>query len=61
MKDKNKTKKEAWITIKIDPALYQALKEYCKEKGLKMGHVSSKAIEKEIAALKSDLFSLVKS
>jgi hypothetical protein len=51
MEKKNKTKKEAWITIKIDPILYQTLKEYCKEKGLKMGHVSSKAIEKEIAIL----------
>ena len=51
MKDKSKTKKEAWITIKIDPVLYIKLKDYCKERGLKLGHVSSKAIEKEIAIL----------
>jgi len=51
MKEKIKTKKEAWITIKIDPDLYIKLKDYCKERGLKLGHVSSKAIEKEIAIL----------
>ena len=51
MKVKNNTKKEAWITIKIDPLLYAKLKEYCKDKGLKSGHVAGKAIEKEIAIL----------
>jgi hypothetical protein len=51
MKVKNNTKKEAWITIKIDPELYTKLKDYCREKGLKIGHVSSKAIEKEITIL----------
>jgi len=51
MKVKNKIKNEAWITIKIDPTLYDRLREYCNSKGLKIGHVAGKAIEKEITVL----------
>ena len=51
MKVKNKTENKTWVTIKIDPSLYEILKKYCTDKGLKMGYVAGKAIEKEIAIL----------
>ena len=51
MKVKNKPDNKTWITIKIDTSLYESLKKYCDEKGLKIGHVAGKAIEKEITVL----------
>jgi len=51
MKVKNKSENKTWVTIKIDPSLYEILKKYCTDKGLKMGYVAGKAIEKEIAIL----------
>jgi len=48
MKVKNKTENKTWVTIKIDPSLYDLLKKYCTERGLKLGHVAGKAIEREI-------------
>ena len=51
MKVKTKTENKTWVTIKIDPSLYEKLKVYCNDKGLKLGHVAGKAIEKEIAIL----------
>jgi len=51
MKLKNKPDNKTWITVKIDPALYESLKKYCNDKGLKLSHVAGKAIEKEITVL----------
>ena len=51
MKVKNKSQEKNWITIKIDPALYEVLKKFCTDRGLKIGHVAGKAIEREIKTL----------
>lgn len=51
MKAINKKQEKNWITIKIDPTLYESLKKYCTDKGLKVGHFAGKAIEKEITIL----------
>ena len=51
MKVKNKPKKDRGVSIKIETAICEKLRSYCQERGLKIGHVATKAIEKELAML----------
>ncbi len=53
MKAKNKIKKDRGYSIKIDQDTYSRLKDFCKDRSLKMGSFSSKAIDREIATLKN--------
>jgi hypothetical protein len=51
MKQKTKPKKEVGLSVKIDPVIYENLKTYCKDRGLKIGHLASKAIEEKLNSL----------
>jgi len=51
MKVKNKPKKDIGVSIKIETAICEKLRSYCQERGLKIGHVATKAIEEKLNSL----------
>jgi predicted DNA-binding ribbon-helix-helix protein len=51
MKVKNNIKKDRGYSIKIEQHIYDKLKAYCKDRGIKIGHLASKAIEEKITVL----------
>ena len=46
-----KKKKEPSASIKIDVEIFKALKKYCDDNGIKVGHFTGKAIEEKLNSL----------